>query len=51
MPRTFFNQLCGGCHGSISGRELDVSTDVDVLTQASRAIQATDSVGFDLTGM
>ena len=33
--RDFFNGLCGTCHGSISGRELDSAVDVDVLTQAS----------------
>ncbi len=33
--RDFFNGLCGTCHGSISGRELDSAVNVDVLTQAS----------------
>jgi len=36
--RELFNGMCGGCHGSISGRELDVAVDVDVLTHASRAM-------------
>lgn len=35
IPRRFFNTTCGGCHGSISGRELDVSIDADVVTGAS----------------
>lgn len=35
MPRRFFNSLCGGCHGSITNRELDVSADVDIFTSAS----------------
>jgi hypothetical protein len=35
VPRRFFNSVCAGCHGSISGRELDVVTDVDALTGAS----------------
>jgi len=35
VPRRFFNSVCGGCHGSISGRELDITTDVDALTGAS----------------
>lgn len=35
LPRRFFNGLCAGCHGSISGRELDVAVDIDVLTSAS----------------
>ncbi|MFW6067660.1 MAG: hypothetical protein ACOC97_04920 [Myxococcota bacterium] len=41
MPRRFFNGLCGGCHGSVSGRELDIAVDVDALTSASRT-QARD---------
>ncbi|HBQ11305.1 MAG TPA: hypothetical protein DEF51_09065 [Myxococcales bacterium] len=36
--RELFNGMCAGCHGSISGRELDVAVDVDVLTTASRAM-------------
>jgi hypothetical protein len=36
MPRHFFDGLCAGCHGSVSGRELDVAVSVDVLTSASR---------------
>lgn len=35
FPRRLFNGLCGGCHGSISGRELDIAVNIDVLTQAS----------------
>jgi hypothetical protein len=35
VPRRFFNALCGGCHGAISGRELDVGVSLDVLTGAS----------------
>ncbi len=35
MPRRFFNSLCGGCHGSISGRELDVAVSLDVVSGAS----------------
>lgn len=44
MPRTFFNALCGGCHGSISGREIDVVSDVDIFTSASPNI---DALGTD----
>jgi hypothetical protein len=33
--RELFNGLCAGCHGSISGHELDVAVNVDVLTSAS----------------
>ncbi len=35
FPRQFFDGLCGGCHGSISGEELDLAVNPDVLTQAS----------------
>ena len=44
IPRRLFNGLCGGCHGSISGRELDVVVDVDVLTSASRTLASDDLV-------
>ena len=32
----FFDSQCGGCHGSLSGREVDVHVKPDVLTAASR---------------
>lgn len=51
MPRVFFNPLCGGCHGSLSGRELDVAADIDILTEASRHVQARGDAPQDLTGM
>lgn len=38
MRRPLFNSLCGGCHGSITGRELDVVVNVDALTSASRSL-------------
>ncbi|MGZ3424826.1 MAG: hypothetical protein ACXVEE_43615, partial [Polyangiales bacterium] len=34
--RDLFGAQCGGCHGSISGREVDVHLVPDVLTTASR---------------
>ncbi|MES1206773.1 MAG: hypothetical protein ABUS79_12625 [Pseudomonadota bacterium] len=34
-PRKLFNGICGGCHGSISGEELDVAVTPDALTGAS----------------
>lgn len=34
-PRKLFNGICGGCHGSISGQELDVAVTPDALTGAS----------------
>jgi hypothetical protein len=33
--RDQFNGLCGGCHGSVSGVELDVAANPDILTSAS----------------
>jgi hypothetical protein len=35
IDRDFFDGVCGGCHGSTSGRELDVVVDADALTGAS----------------
>ncbi len=49
IPRRFFNSVCGGCHGSISGRELDVGIDVDVITGASLNA-ARDATPIDLMG-
>jgi hypothetical protein len=34
-PRRLFDGICGGCHGSISGSELDVAVTADALTGAS----------------
>lgn len=47
MPRPFFNALCGGCHGSISNRELDVAVDIDIMTRASPRIIARDEAPID----
>ncbi|HEU0037386.1 MAG TPA: hypothetical protein VFQ53_42540 [Kofleriaceae bacterium] len=41
VPRALFDGVCGGCHGSISGRELDVSITPDALTGASQSTAAT----------
>lgn len=38
VPRRFFRGLCAGCHGSVTGRELDVVVDVDILTGASKTL-------------
>jgi hypothetical protein len=35
FPAQFFNGMCGGCHGSLSGHETDLSVQPDILTQAS----------------
>jgi hypothetical protein len=40
FQRKLFNGMCGGCHGSVSGEELDVAVDIDVLTSASQTIAA-----------
>ncbi len=42
MQRHLFNGLCAGCHGSISGHELDVGISVDVLTSASHTLASDD---------
>jgi hypothetical protein len=34
-PRKLFDNICGGCHGSLSGSELDVVVSPDALTGAS----------------
>jgi hypothetical protein len=49
FPSGFFNNLCGGCHGSISGRPTDASLRPDFLTQASNVI-AIDHAATDLSG-
>jgi hypothetical protein len=35
VPQKFFNSVCGGCHGSVSGIELDIAITPDALTGAS----------------
>lgn len=35
VPQQFFNSVCGGCHGSVSGKELEVAINPDALTGAS----------------
>lgn len=38
VPAASFNTMCGGCHGSISGRELDVAVEPDALSGASATV-------------
>jgi len=38
FKRTFFNGLCAGCHGAVSGRPVDVAVQPDILTQASDTV-------------
>ncbi|MFO0680578.1 MAG: hypothetical protein U0234_00940 [Sandaracinus sp.] len=47
IPRNFFNGLCGGCHGAITNRELDVAVEPDVLTRASPHVQAIGEMPVD----
>ena len=44
ISRRLFNGVCAGCHGSISGRELDVAVNVDVLTSASVSLADDDPI-------
>lgn len=48
FPSIFFNNLCGGCHDSISGRPTDAAFAPDFLTQASQVV-ATQLLPIDLT--
>ena len=40
FPRELFNGICAGCHGSVSGHELDIAIRPDILTQASQSVIA-----------
>jgi hypothetical protein len=35
VSRNLFNGVCAGCHGSVSGTELDIAVTPDALTGAS----------------
>jgi hypothetical protein len=35
ISQKLFNAVCGGCHGSVSGKELDIAVSADALTGAS----------------
>jgi len=43
VSASLFNAVCAGCHGSISGHELDVGVAADALTGASASKSATSS--------
>ena len=45
----FFDNLCGNCHGAISGKPFDVALNPDFLTQAS-SVAATTTDATNLTG-
>ncbi|MBL4632967.1 MAG: hypothetical protein JKY56_03795 [Kofleriaceae bacterium] len=36
VPERAYSTLCAVCHGSISGRDLDIVVDVDVISTASQ---------------
>jgi hypothetical protein len=40
VSEKLFDGVCGGCHGSVSGRELDAALSADVLTGASTSLSA-----------
>ena len=47
--RDLFDGLCGGCHGSVSGKENEIAVNPDILTQAS-AVKARGQTPTDLSG-
>ena len=49
MPSAFFDNLCAGCHGAVSGRPVDAAMRPDFLTQAS-IVAAVVQPPTDLTG-
>jgi len=38
VPEHSFNSMCAGCHGSVSGRELDIAVRPDAVTTASATV-------------
>jgi hypothetical protein len=40
VSEDLFDAVCGGCHGSVSGSELDVAVTPDALTGASESLSA-----------
>lgn len=43
VSEDFFDSVCGGCHGSVTGSELDVTLTPDALTGASESASADDT--------
>lgn len=41
IGENLFDAVCGGCHGSVTGSELDVAVTPDALTGASQSLSAT----------
>jgi hypothetical protein len=40
ISQTLFDSVCGGCHGSVTGQELDIAVTADALTGASASMSA-----------
>ncbi len=40
ISQKMFDAVCGGCHGSVSGHELDIGVTADALTGASASLSA-----------
>jgi hypothetical protein len=51
MPRVFFNNVCGTCHGALSGRPVDAALRPDFLTQASTVVSAPSLPGLNFSGL
>jgi hypothetical protein len=47
IAQPLFDAVCGGCHGTVSGREIDVFVTPDALTGASRSLSQ-DETARDL---
>jgi len=43
ISQKLFDAVCGGCHGSVSGKELDIAVTADALTGASASASAGSS--------
>jgi hypothetical protein len=50
FPQPFFDGICGGCHGSISGRPVDAALRPDFLTQASTVLDIVTNPVTNLAG-
>ncbi len=48
VSEPLFDAICAGCHGSVSGRELDIFVTPDALTGASESLSA-DSAAVDVS--
>jgi hypothetical protein len=47
VSEKLFDAVCGGCHGSVSGKELDIAVTPDALTGASAsASQSSDATAI-----